>query len=130
MKHTAFALVAALLFTIPAQAQEQTPHLFADLATYVALVGGAAADLGTTYVAFQHGAVEMNRLTGEAGTRNITPLVIKKSIATAALSVGMWYFAAHGHPKAAKMIGYAAGATWGTAAVLNARTIHQMDGAR
>jgi hypothetical protein len=126
-------LVATLLLTSSIQAQEPTPapkHSLFDVTPYVALVGGAAADLGTTYVGFQHGAVEGNRLTGFGGTQNIKPLIVTKALGTVAVSSIVWYLAGHGHPKLAKALGYTVGGMWGTAAVLNVRTTQRINRAQ
>ena len=113
-------IVALVLIALPAAAQEKKP-VFADLAPYVAVVAGNAADVLSTNAAFQRGAVEVNPITGFVGSSNIAPILIEKVAVTVTIIAAMRYYASHGHPKAAKVIGYLDGAGMLAVSAHNAR---------
>jgi hypothetical protein len=95
-------LVAALLLSaIPASAQS------IGAAPYVALTLGSSIDLATTLSGIHSGrAQEGNPLLSHGGTPG---LVGVKSASTLGLALAMRHFAKHGHPRAAKVIGYTVG---------------------
>lgn len=86
------------------------------VAPYAALVGGSAADLGSTLSALGRGAHEANPLLSHGGTPG---LIAGKAVGTLALAWAMRALANHGHPTAAKAIGYGGGAAFGAAAAHN-----------
>ena len=82
---------------------------------YAALLGGEAADIGTTLAAKKRGAVESNPLLGDFG-----PAAIAGKVGTAAaMALAMRYLANHGHPTLAKALGYGSGAALGAVAAHN-----------
>lgn len=98
-----------------APAANRPPRAGIGLRPYVVMVGGNAADLTTT-----HAALETGR--GHEGNpawrrRDIGTLTVAKIGGVAALAVVMRTLETHGHPRAAKILGYVDGAlTFGVAA--------------
>ena len=118
-KKAAKIAVVLLLFAGTAQAQEQPkPHLFADLAPYVVLIGGNVADVVTTQQCLQRiGCHELNQAFGQYPSA--TRLIVAKSISAGAMIVLMRVFETHGHPRLAKFMGYVGGGVTFAAAVHN-----------
>jgi hypothetical protein len=86
------------------------------LGPYAALLGGEAADIGTTLAAKSRGGKESNPLLGDFG-----PGAIAGKAGTAlAMTLLMRYLAGHGHPTLAKSLGYGSGAGLGAVAAHNA----------
>lgn len=83
---------------------------------YAALAGGSGADLGSTLGALGRGAHESNPLLSHGGTPG---LVAGKVGGTLAVALAMRALAKHGHPTAAKAIGYGAGAGFGALGARN-----------
>lgn len=84
------------------------------LAAYLAMTAGNGADLATTQQAFQRGAHEGNGLTS---TTRIGPLAASKVSFTVGLALAMRLLDAHGHPTAARVLGFVdGGVTFGVAA--------------
>jgi len=107
-------VVAVFLISASAQAQEPKPHTFTNLAPYIVMVSGNAADLWTTHDALAHGAHENNPLWKNDGIGKITAV---KIVGTVGIAVMMQLLDKLGHPKAAKALGYIDGSiTWGVAA--------------
>jgi len=107
-------LIAAILVSASAQAQEPKSHTFADLAPYIVMVSGNAADFWTTHEALARGAHENNPLWKNDGIGKITAV---KIVGTVGIAVMMQLLDKLGHPKAAKALGYIDGSiTWGVAA--------------
>lgn len=105
-------IVAILLSSAAVASAQERPSIFADPAAYV-LVSGNVADLVTTGQAFGRGAHEGNGITS---TNRIGPLAASKAAATVAELLALHLFAAHGHPRIGRVIGYGLGAvTWGAA---------------
>lgn len=85
---------------------------------YLALLGGEAADLGTTLSAIQSGrGTEGNPLLAHGGTAG---LVAGKAGTALLLAYLMHRLAADGHPTAAQSLGYIAGGSYGALAAHNA----------
>ena len=82
---------------------------------YAALLGGEAADIGTTLAAKARGGREGNPLLGDFGPGAIAA----KAGSAAGMALLMRYLANHGHPTLAKALGYGSGAGLGAAAVHN-----------
>lgn len=84
---------------------------------YLALAGGEGADLGTTLAAISSGrGREANPLLSGG-----TPQLVATKVGTAvALAYLIHKLAADGHPLAAKILGYGAGAGYGALAAHNA----------
>jgi len=96
-------LAAALLLSaVVAPAQETTPSR----AHYVWMIAGNAADLWTTRQAFQRGAVEGN---GIVTGRPFGVLTASKVSFVTGLTLAMRLLETHGHPRAAKVLGYVDG---------------------
>jgi hypothetical protein len=114
------AVALVLLFASTAQAQEQPKHLFADLAPYLVVVAGNTADVLSTNTALQRGGVELNPLFG-GREATIGRIAIQKAAVTVGCIVVMRYLSTHGHPNAAKWLGYLDGTATGLAAVHNYR---------
>ena len=89
--------LALLLVATPVTAQP------ARIAPYVAMVSANAADLWTTKLAFDRGAVEGN---GFVCCRPMKTLIVAKSAWVLALANVMHLLESRGHPKWAKAIGY------------------------
>ena len=78
------------------------------------VVGCNAADLTTTYQAFNRGAVEGNHIV--AGQPRVT-LALTKASATAAVVLAAKLLDEHGHPRAARVVAFVdAGVTCAAAA--------------
>lgn len=75
-------------------------------APYAVMVLGNVADLWTTQQAFTRGAVEGN---GMIGGNPIVKIAAMKVSFTFAVALAMKTLAAHGHPKAARVLGYVDG---------------------
>lgn len=108
--------LVALLMASTVHAQD-TPHRLANIAPYVAMISGNVADLVTTKNAFDRGAVEGNPLTGFSGQQRIAPLLAEKVVATALEAYMMHALERSGHPRIAKVMGYAAGTVTFSAAI-------------
>lgn len=76
---------------------------------YAAMIAGNAADVGSTLYAKDHGAVELNPLYGDSNAG----LIAGKAATTALLAFAMHALEKSGHPTAAKVLGYGAGAGFG-----------------
>lgn len=84
------------------------------LNAYLAMVAGNGADLATTQQAFTRGAHEDNGFTS---TTRIGPLAVSKVSFTVGMALAMRLLDAHGHPRAARMLGFVdGGVTFGVAA--------------
>jgi hypothetical protein len=102
--------------TDPKAAAPKSPSGGMGVGPYAALVGGEAADIGTTLAALKRGGQESNPLLGDFG-----PAAMVGKIGTAgALALVMRYLASHGHSTLAKGLGYGAGAGLGVVAGHNA----------
>jgi|GEM_PF-6992891 len=113
MKTLTFVLVVFLM-SASAHAQEPKPNTFTNLAPYIVMISGNVADIVTTQQAFSRGAHEGNGLTD---TNKIGVLALQKASFTFAVGLAMHLLETHGHPKAAKALGYIDGSiTWGVAA--------------
>lgn len=116
-------LRAAILNTPPAetdtqQRTAQPPATGIGIAPYLALGAGSGIDLATTLAALHSGAGrEANPLLSHGGDAG---LVLGKAASTAGLMLAMHALANHGHPTAAKAIGYIGGAGLGGIAAHNA----------
>jgi len=108
------AVLAVFLLSASAQAQEPKPNTFTNLAPYIFMASGNAADLWTTHEALASGhAYERNPLLSQ----DIGKIAAVKIASTVATAVMMHVMDKLGHPKIAKTLGYAAGSvTWGVAA--------------
>lgn len=86
---------------------------------YLALLGGEAADLGTTLAAMKSGrGTEGNQMLAHGGTAG---LVAGKAGTALLLAYLMHRLAAEGHPTAGKALGYLAGGAYGGLAVHNSQ---------
>lgn len=112
------AVLLILVSALPASAQEQKRHIFTDLAPYAALIAGNTADLVSSRQAFDRGAGEVNPMLEFVGSSKVG-ITITKIAVTAVLVYEMRYLSRHGHPKAAKWLGYLDGAAMGAVALNN-----------
>lgn len=104
------AKVALVLLCVARPVRAESPRaVFADLAPYAAAIVGNAADLVTTRQAFAHGATEINPLISGIGSSSAGISAVKIGF-TSLLLIEMRYLSTHGHPTAAKWIGYVDGA--------------------
>lgn len=102
-------LIASFLIAAPVHADEPKPStIFQTLAPYVVLGVGNGLDLHTSRQAFQRGGTEINPLTGSIGS-SVAGITVLKIGMTAALALEMRWLSQHGHPKAAKVLGYGVG---------------------
>lgn len=81
---------------------------------YLIMVAGNVADLWTTKAAFERGAVEGN---GIASGRPLLEIGLSKASFTVGIALAMRLLETHGHPRAARVLGYMDGSlTFGIAA--------------
>lgn len=112
-------LRAALMQTMQAEThgKVETPEHGIGVGPYAALMGGEAADIGTTLAAKARGGKESNPLLGDFGAGAIAG----KVGTAAAMALLMRYLAGHGHPTLAKSLGYGSGAALGAVAAHNSQ---------
>lgn len=110
------AVLAALAAPVRAQAPQVAKpddHPLLTAASYVALVSGNIADLWTTKDGLNRGAVEWNPLFANM---SFTGIAATKAILVSGMAVTMHLMATHGHPKAARVVGFLnGGIAWGAA---------------
>lgn len=97
-------MIAMLALFVAASAHAQTTPRFARLAPYVVMVSGNVADLWTTKTALETGRAHEGHPAWDH--QAIGPLTAVKVSKIAASVVIMRLLEMHGHPKAAKWIGY------------------------
>jgi hypothetical protein len=94
---------------------EDTPKA-STVAPYCVLIAGNVADLVSTQQAFKRGAVESNPFMAGEGLGRISS---RKAITAGLMIVLMRALETHGHPTAAKWIGYVDGSVMFAAALHN-----------
>ncbi len=112
-----WTVLAALLFALPASAQDKPKVSIFDVAPYVVMASGQAADWWTTDRAFSRGAVEVN----PALPTNSGEIAAVKAGQIFLTVFAMRYLETHQHAKLAKGIGYVSGAFSFSLAVHNSR---------
>lgn len=106
--------LAIVLVTVPLQAQDRIGP-----APYTVLIVGQMADLTTTLESLHSGrGKEGNALWSSAGT---VGFVVIKTSSALAMGLAMRQLASHGHPRAAKVLGYSAGFALMGVGISNAR---------
>src|SRR5262245_43033618 len=84
------------------------------IAPYAAMLGGQGSDLGTTLAALSRGGFRETNPLGGPG------VIAAKAAMMPILAILMKKLAASGHPTAAKVMGYGAGAAGAVPAAINA----------
>lgn len=111
---TMVPFVLALCIAAPASAQERIGRL-----PYAVLVAGQASDLITTLESLHSGrGREGNALWSSSGTAGFVAI---KTSSALAMGFAMKQLASHGHPRAAKVLGYVSGFALVGVGVHNAR---------
>lgn len=104
-------------------ATAQVPDKGIGIGPYAAMLGGQAADIGTTVSALTSGAGrEGNPVLAKMGPAGIAGLKGGLALLTA---MAMRKLDKSGHDKAAKILGYASGAATGAVAANNYRVTHK-----
>lgn len=111
--------VIALLFASVASAQDKPKSSIFDVAPYVAMGSGHAADWWTTDRALKRGAVEGN----PALPSNSGQIALAKVGQIALTAYAMHFCETHGHGKISKVIGYTSAAFTFTLAAHNTRVL-------
>lgn len=88
-----------------------------DWTAYSVMVAGNVADLVTTQRALSRGGIEANPILGSRGST----ITVRKAGLVAGVALGMRWLETHGHPRAARILGYVDGGAMLGLALRNAR---------